>query len=371
MKKFVTKVDVVTAARQRIKNVFSNGVPVLLSVSGGKDSICLNDLTYQLAQRGEIDKSLLRVIFIDEEAIYPCIEETVMRIRKQWLLLGVPFDWYAMEYKHFNCLNALSQDETFVCFDETKKDVWVRQPPPFAIRNHPLLVRGKDSYQDFSAKAFKGYLLMIGTRASESIQRAKNLAVATVQSTSKAFPIYDWTDADVWKYIYDNNLPFPKAYMYMYQCGVPMNKMRISQFFSIDTIGSLVRMCEFYPNLFDRICKREPNAYMTMLYYDTELFRRKKSKGKEDDETDYKAKVLEYMNTAAFWDSPGKQKLYKEMKALLIKHGSLFGTKQWKMAYNICLGGDPKRRTIRALTYATYAENAKKAYADEERRRQK
>ena len=35
----------VEAAKIRIKNVFRNGLPVYLSFSGGKDSLCLAQLT--------------------------------------------------------------------------------------------------------------------------------------------------------------------------------------------------------------------------------------------------------------------------------------------------------------------------------------
>ncbi len=62
-------VDVLTAARQRIRNVFSNGLPVYLAFSGGKDSLVLADITAKLGQAGEIDIRQLRVEFIDEEAI--------------------------------------------------------------------------------------------------------------------------------------------------------------------------------------------------------------------------------------------------------------------------------------------------------------
>lgn len=61
-------------AKIRIKNIFKSASRIELSVSGGKDSICLNDLIFKLCQSGEIDKSKLIVDFIDEEAIYPCIE---------------------------------------------------------------------------------------------------------------------------------------------------------------------------------------------------------------------------------------------------------------------------------------------------------
>lgn len=88
VKRVASNVDIVTAARQRIKNVFSNGVPVYMSFSGGKDSLCLADLTLKLIQAGEIDPALLTVLFIDEEAIFDCIEETAKAWRKKFLLVA-------------------------------------------------------------------------------------------------------------------------------------------------------------------------------------------------------------------------------------------------------------------------------------------
>ena len=211
-------IDVVTAARQRIKNVFENTKPVTLSFSGGKDSLCLEHLTYELCLSGEIDKSKLTIIFFDEEAIYPCVERIVKVSREKWLSIGVRFNWYSMEYKHFNCLNSLTNDETFICFDRTKKDRWVRDPPSFAIRNHPLLVPGKDSYQSWFLKVYRRHFIsMVALRASESIQRVHAIFTSNIDRTGKVYPIYDWTDKDVWKYIYDNNIEFPEAYMYMFQ----------------------------------------------------------------------------------------------------------------------------------------------------------
>ena len=78
VKRIQSDMDVVTAAKIRIRNAFRNGVPVYMSFSGGKDSLTLAQLTLSLIQSGEIDPSLLTVQFVDEEAIFPCIEKTVM-----------------------------------------------------------------------------------------------------------------------------------------------------------------------------------------------------------------------------------------------------------------------------------------------------
>lgn len=349
IKKFYIDVDVVTAARQRIKNIFNTSPVVELSLSGGKDSICLNDLIFKMCQSGEVDKSKLVVDFIDEEAIYPCVERIVKNIRLQWLTLGVEFRWWCIEVKHFNCFNQLSNDESFICWDRYKQDVWIRPKPKFALTDHPLLNKRKDTYQAFLPRLNQGRTQMIGVRVAESVQRMKNLA--NRKSNESMFPIYDWTDKDVWRYIKDNGLDIPEAYMYMYQVGLGKDKMRISQFFSIDTARSLVQMCEFYPDLFNKICKREPNAYLAMLYYDTELFRRQKQnkQAQKDEDVDYKAKTLELLNNDAFFTTKSQKATQKNIKRLVVLHSALLTNKIYKQMYNTLIGGDPKNRNFRAL----------------------
>ena len=139
IKRKEASIDVLEAAKIRIKNVFANGLPVYMSFSGGKDSLCLADVTLGLIQCGEINPQLLTVQFIDEEAIYKCIEDKVKEWRRRFLMVGAKFEWYCLQVRHFNCFNALENDESFICWDETKKDRWVRKPPAFAITKHPLL----------------------------------------------------------------------------------------------------------------------------------------------------------------------------------------------------------------------------------------
>lgn len=350
IKKVYTDVDVVTMARRRIKNLFSNGVPLTLSVSGGKDSICLNHLIFQMCQSGEVDKSLLTVNFIDEEAIYPCVEKVVQNIRRQWMSIGVPFNWWCIECKHFNCFNALTNDESFICWDRFKRDVWVRQMPKFAITGHPLFRPRKDTYQKFMERLNKDKMSIIGVRVAESRMRVEAIA-RTKELHMNAYPIYDWADSDVWKYIAEHGLEYPIAYEHLYRTGAPLSKMRISQFFSIDTAGSLVNMCEFYPDLFNKICKREPNAYMAMLYFDSELYRRKKAK---KDDTDYKAKVFELFEQPERFSTPSQRTNYNMLKRFVLLHNSFLDTKLYKTIYQSLIAGDPKKRTMRSIYTQTF-----------------
>lgn len=176
VKRCVASIDVVQAAEIRITNVFSNGLPVYMSFSGGKDSLCLAQLVYNLVQRGKINPKQLIVQFIDEEAIFPCIEETVKAWRKRFILMGAKFEWYCLEVKHYNCFNELSNDETFVCWDSTKENVWVRRPPSFAIRDHKALRHRIDAYQDFLPRICSDGITITGIRTAESVQRLQNIA---------------------------------------------------------------------------------------------------------------------------------------------------------------------------------------------------
>jgi predicted phosphoadenosine phosphosulfate sulfurtransferase len=212
-----------------------------------------------------------------------------------------------------------------------------------------LLNPRQDTYQQFLPRLNDGVVCLVGLRVAESLQRYRTIASQKV--IRRAYPIYDWTDKDVWRYIRDNNLEIPDAYQYMYQVGTKKSAMRISQFFSIDTAKSLVNMCEYYPDLFNKICKREPNAYMAMLYFDTELFRRQKqrSQANPDEEIDFKAKVLELFNTPGYFATEEQQRILRKIKRFVLLNAPVMDNSTYKVAYNILIGGDPKDRTYRAL----------------------
>lgn len=361
IRKTYLDIDVVSMAKKRIKNIFSSSERIMFCTSGGKDSNCLSHLLYTMCISGEIDKTKLSVEFIDEEAIYPCVERCVNNWRVKWLSIGVPFSWYCIPVRHFSCFNMLTQDESFILWEPGKK--WIRQMPPFAITDHPLLRHYKDTYQDFLARKNKAYVVLTGVRASESVQR--KVYLAKMKNQKKQYPIYDWTDNDVWMFIRDNNIEIPDAYMYMYQVGMGKKDMRISQFFSVDTVKSLTQVCQYYPDLFNRICEREPNAYLAMLYFDTELFRRSKEKGTghKFGDVDWKEKCFAYINDTEKFPSDAQKKLRKEVMKTLLRDSFYIKQKNYKRIYEMLVAGDPKGRTLRAL-YQDIIINKRKMYED-------
>lgn len=327
-----------------------------MGFSGGKDSLVLADITVKLAQAGLIDIRQLRVEFIDEEAIFPCVENVVRRWREKFMLMGARFDWYCLEVRHYSCLNQLENDESFICWDRGKADCWIRDPPTFALRAHPLLVPRRDSYQEFLLKVCDGPR-MTGLRVFESIQRriaiANQKPVDDLAKRPTFEPIYDWKDSDVWRYLAENDIAIPDAYLHLYQIGTPMRALRISQFFSVDTAHNLARISEFYPNLMERILRREPAAYIVSLYWDSEMFRRRSRTRREIEEKsapiDWKSRVLTmFEDIDSNFHSAAQRALARDFHKLLLQRPYL-RDHHYRDIHDTIIAGDPKRRSFRAI----------------------
>lgn len=371
VKRCVSDIDVVKAAEIRIKNVFNNNMPVYMSFSGGKDSLCLAQLVVNLIQQGQINPAQLTVQFIDEEAIFPCIEKTVLAWRQKFLLMGAKFEWYCIEVKHFNCFNALENDESFICWDRTKQDVWVRQPQLFAIRTHKKLRPRIDTYQEFMPRVCSDGIAITGIRTAESIQRLKNIALMNyagnnITNKKQIFPIYDWTNHDVWLYLKEQHVEIPDIYLYLWQSCTGKNGLRVSQFFSVDTAKSLVKMNEYYPDLMERVIRREPNAYLATLYWDSEMFGRKSRARRElegEIEKDYKAELLKVFDKFdTLFDTKHKRHVASYYRKLFLQTHTIATQKEFREMYEGLMSGDPKLRTFRAVhqrIYSRYVSDAK------------
>ena len=354
--------DVVAAARLRIRSIFSNGLPVYMSFSGGKDSLTLAHLTLELGRQGAIDLRQLIVMFIDEEAIFPCVERVVMQWRDIFLMSGARFDWYCLEVRHYSCLNMLENDESFFCWDSTKEDVWIRRPPPFAIRSHPLLKPRRDAYQEFLPRLCDG-LNMTGVRINESVQRRLAFTLRRrapdLKKSNTIQPLYDWKDHDVWLYLRDHDIEIPDAYLHLYAID-GATQLRISQFFSIDTARNLADIERYYPGLMLAILKREPNAYLVSLYFHSEMFRRRTRTRRMLEEQqeaqggvakDYKAAVhAMFADIPAHFTNKHQRFIARNCLREMIKAGPTMTEEDYRTMYQLLVAGDPKRRTLRALS---------------------
>lgn len=354
IRKYESTVDVVTAARQRIRNAFETGANVNLNFSSGKDSLCMSHLTYELCRNGEVDRKRLKVIFIDEEGIYPSMVEAAERWRKKFMSIGVPFLWFCLPFKQVSVIDSLSQGESWITWDPNARDRWMREPPPYAIMYHEgLSYPGEMNYQTFCSNEFgkRGDLQLIGARTSESFTRLRSVAYRTPENR-KIWPIYDWLDSDVWLYIKEHNLEFPEIYMRLYEAGATKRNLRLCAFFGEGGTQGLHRIAETDPELWDKICKREPNAELAMLYWDSEMFNRSTRKRREleagQPEVDYRAKLedLLFHNTGAYRINKDTLNKLNAWRNLYKRFYFAITPDRCKEMYETLIFGDPKGRML-------------------------
>lgn len=350
--------NVVDAAKIKLRNLLNSGVKCVFSYSAGKDSLCICELLRQLIMGGEVDKSNLQVIFFDEEGIWPSMEEAALEWRQKFLKMGVPFTWYCLPVKQVSIFQGLAASESWITWDPAAKDAWIREPPQFAVMSHPLLeYPGQYNYQTFSKKAFNDCVMITGVRADESVQRRQSLAASSCTDMAdirKMHPIADWKDKDVWLFIKENNLNFPEAYLKMYENGAPRSRLRLCAFFGENGFMHLAEMPEIAPDLWERVLRREPNAYLVAMYWDSEMFRHQSAKRKEleagEPEKDYKALawnlVLHPEENNVPYDTAQKISVFRRV---MLRYSGKMTEKHYRKLYEGIKMGDPKLRTLRAV----------------------
>ena len=244
-KKVYRHIDVLDAARDRVKKTFDDFKRIYISFSGGKDSSVMTHLVMEEAIKR---KRKVGILIIDLEAQYA---DTISHI-----------ELMVEQYKehidlHWICAPLLLRNAVsnyaprWICWDESKKDVWVRPKPELASD-----LTQYDFYQDnmefeefmvlFGKWYTKGELTggMIGIRSDESLHRYRAIASRkegllhkTYKWTTKIapklfniYPIYDWKTKDIWTYHGKNPEKIHNhIYDKMNMAGVKLSQQRLCQ----------------------------------------------------------------------------------------------------------------------------------------------
>lgn len=259
----IQKYDVYEAALSRIRYLFDEFEHVLVSMSGGKDSTTILQLALQVAR--EKGRLPLKVMFLDQEAEW---RHNIEYIREIFSSPEIDPQWLQIPFKIFNATSA--SDEWLYCWEEGGD--WMRPKEEYAITEN---VYGTDRFVNMFG-AFLRYhypdsraIFLTGVRAQEAQTRRLGL---TQQKTYKHItygklldkkrghfnfhPLYDWNYTDVWKYIHDNDFEYCKIYDFMFQKGVPVHEMRISNLNHETALLSLFLIQEFEPDTWEALTKR-------------------------------------------------------------------------------------------------------------------
>lgn len=257
--------NVFDEALDRIRFLFDEFDEVYVTVSGGKDSTIIYELTKIVAR--ERNRLPLKVVFLDQEAEY---QATIDMIREIMYSDDVEPYWLQVPIKLFNATS--NKSEWLMCWGEDGD--WLREKEDISYKENIWGTdRFHEMFQHFANKMQKDTGKKIcditGVRAEESLSRLSGL---TQQATYKdktwgkknkfnknAFtfhPIYDWSYMDVWKAIHDNGWTYNKVYDYQYQYGVQTKDMRVSNLHHETSVHALFMLQEVEPNTYQKLTER-------------------------------------------------------------------------------------------------------------------
>ena len=252
--------DVFTAARSRLAEVFDAFERVFVSFSGGKDSGVVVQLALDIAR--EKGRLPLDVLHIDLEAWYAHTDAFVTRImtrpdvRPHWICLPI------------HLRNSVSQIQPhWLCWDPDARDLWVRKLP-----THPGVIADETYFSWFRrgmefeefvplfAEHFaegRSCASVVAIRCDESLNRFRTIAsttkrrwngrswsTVTPSGVVNVYPIYDWKTEDVWTATGRQRWDYNKIYDLMHLVGVGIHQMRLCQpYVTISAKGSGCSKC--------------------------------------------------------------------------------------------------------------------------------
>jgi len=269
MKRIYGLTNVYEEAVKRISYILDEFEEVVISISGGKDSTVLFDIAYREAiKKGKV----IKVFFLDQEAEYQSTIEVIKSIMYRKNIK--PF-WFQVP---IYMTNATSHIDCFL-YAWGEGEEWMREKDPIAI--HKITEEYPKRFYKFldwfSQKwKDKKSCFLVGLRAEESLNRYraviknpgyKNITWTThTKGVINAYPLYDWTFEDVWKYIYDHKLKYNRIYDFLYMKGYEIQNVRVSNLIHEKSFRCLANLQEFEPDTYDKLVKRLKGIHVAARY---------------------------------------------------------------------------------------------------------
>jgi predicted phosphoadenosine phosphosulfate sulfurtransferase len=281
-KKKILKCSVLDASRNRIAKAFDMFERIYVSFSGGKDSSVMLHLVMDEAKKRN---RKVGVLIIDLEAQYSDTIKHLEEMTEEYKD-HIELHWFCGELLLRNAVS--NYQPRWVCWDETKKEHWIREKPSLASDlsqydfyvpkmefEELMVIFGQWYSQGKTTGAF------IGIRADESLHRYRaivsrkdGLMMQDQKWTTKVskclynvYPIYDWRTEDIW--VYHGKFPDRKhnrVYDQMTKAGVPLSNQRLCQPYGDDQRRGLWLYHILEPQTWYRLVSRVNGANSGSLY---------------------------------------------------------------------------------------------------------
>ena len=374
-KKPIEGKNVYEMALERIRYLYENYEDVRVSFSGGKDSTAMLLCCIDVAR--ELGRLPVKAHFYDEEALHPPTIEYVERVRND---PDVDLEWYCLPVQH---RNACSNEQPFwYCWNPDEKDIWCRDLPEDCITEHPRFKFGM-SMQDWGTENFRNtnHVVIQGIRTEESLRRYRAVAMKKDENfickpdkgVYFAYPIYDWSSADVWRLVKVKNADYNRTYDVFNRSEQYGNLLgqRVCPPYGEEPLRGLHLYAECFPELWSKMINRVKGASTAARYGNTEMY----SQGYKPEHTDWKQHVTNLLETFSGKD---KKKVASGLNAAIKHHNKMTGQKipyenhhplsglSWKFLAKMATRGDFKGRVSQDLGGNAAKEQDKLGITQEE-----
>ncbi len=274
--------NVLEGAVERISQTFDTFEKIYLSFSAGKDSTVMLHLVAQEAQRRNKKIGLL---LVDLEGQYQLTMEHAELMIEQYKDV-LELYWICLPLSLRNAVSVYEPQWT--CWDEDKKEDWIREPYKDAITDldyFPFFKKGME-FEDFVPlfgdwfSQGKSTACFVGIRTDESLNRFRTIASTSKvkmndwQWTTKvtdtvynSYPIYDWKTEDIWTYHAKNrDMRYNELYELMNKAGLALSLQRICQPYGDDQRRGLWLFHLIEPNTWAKVVARVSGANSGALY---------------------------------------------------------------------------------------------------------
>jgi predicted phosphoadenosine phosphosulfate sulfurtransferase len=275
-------VNVLAASEKRISDTFDNFERIYVSFSAGKDSTVMLHLVAKEARKRS---KRIGLLLVDLEAQYKLTIEHALNVFEEYKDIIDPY-WISLP---LHLRNAVSVYEPqWVCWEKDKRDLWIREPPPYAITSEnffPFFVHAME-FEEFVPEFGEWYAqgkscaCFVGIRSDESLNRYRTIAskskerfkdyiwtTKVTQNTYNIYPIYDWKTEDLWTWHAKNpDKSYNELYDRMHLAGLSLSQMRICQPYGDDQRRGLWLFHLIEPETWAKIVYRVNGANGGALY---------------------------------------------------------------------------------------------------------
>jgi predicted phosphoadenosine phosphosulfate sulfurtransferase len=297
-------INVLEAAKQRIRTAITEHDDFYVSFSGGKDSGVMVNLVLEAAR--ELDRTPVKVVFSDLEVIY---QETARYVASVFENPDIDPYWLCLEEYDDNASSMF--ERYFKIWDRSLENhQYVRDMPtmPYVINNdnmpawlEPHYDTAKQKIGDWvlthMGEAFadrdgaNSIVAFIAVRTDESYGRLMNVrttkhrrkknnhtyryARKQLPRTWVCMPMYDWKVSDVWHYYAITGLEYSRVYDQMMRMGISPHAQRTCSAFGDEQKQGLYQWCVIEPDTWERMVTRVAGANFGKRYNHTNLNSRK------------------------------------------------------------------------------------------------